>query len=455
MTARSTLATRTTLLTTGVAVAAVVIAFFASYPLLAKATDSQVRRNLARQATLITAALDRTSATANGVPALRPAVRKLIEQLRQEQGIDVVRITPRGVQSGGTLPSAYVSRLLAGSAVSAVSDIGNGREDLEGRPVASGGAVALLQPVSRRSELLAPIRKRLGIALVLGLAVAILAGLVLARRVSKPLRAAAAGAHRLAMGERGVAIEAIGPAEVAEVAEALTALDRALTTSEQRQRDFLLSVSHELRTPLTSIRGFAEALEDGIAGDATQAGATIKAESIRLERLVSDLLDLARLDAVDFRVELETVDLCGLVDAAGVVWSSRAAAAGCEVTVERPDSAVLARADAGRLRQVLDGLADNALRVAPEGTPIVFAVRSEQGWAVLEVRDGGPGLTDDDCRIAFQRAVLHDRYRGSRRVGTGVGLALVAGLVERMDGSASAGHAPEGGASFQIRLPAG
>jgi two-component system sensor histidine kinase BaeS len=85
----------------------------------------------------------------------------------------------------------------------------------------------------------------------------------------------------------------------------------------------------------------------------------------------------------------------------------------------------------------------------------VLAARAHPagGWAVVEVRDGGPGLTDDDLRVAFDRGALYARYRGVRRVGTGFGLALVHGLAERLGGVALAGRAPEGGAAFAVLLP--
>jgi two-component system OmpR family sensor kinase len=91
--------------------------------------------------------------------------------------------------------------------------------------------------------------------------------------------------------------------------------------------------------------------------------------------------------------------------------------------------------------------------VTPAGEPIVFAVRPAGTGIEVQVRDGGPGLTPDDCKVAFDRSALYDRYRGLRRVGTGVGLALVAGLAGRLGGTAEAGRAPEGGACFTVRLP--
>jgi two-component system sensor histidine kinase BaeS len=108
--------------------------------------------------------------------------------------------------------------------------------------------------------------------------------------------------------------------------------------------------------------------------------------------------------------------------------------------------------DPQRLRQAVDGLLDNAVRITPRGRPVVLACAVAGSTAVLAVRDGGPGLTDDDLAVAFDRGALHERYRGRRQVGTGVGLALVDRLVTRQGGTVSAGHAPEGGAAFTVRL---
>jgi two-component system sensor histidine kinase BaeS len=108
------------------------------------------------------------------------------------------------------------------------------------------------------------------------------------------------------------------------------------------------------------------------------------------------------------------------------------------------------------VRQILDGLFENALRVTPRGEPIILSVRAEPELAtvLLEVRDGGPGLTDADLAVAFERSVLYERYRGIRQVGTGLGLAIVDGLTHRLGGTVEAGHSAEGGARFTVRLPA-
>ena len=121
--------------------------------------------------------------------------------------------------------------------------------------------------------------------------------------------------------------------------------------------------------------------------------------------------------------------------------------------LEPPGEPLETVTDPLRLRQIVDNLAENALRVTPAGAPIVLAVRREGDLVVVEVRDGGPGLTADDLSVAFVPAELHSRYHGVRKVGTGIGLALVGSLATRLGGTAEAGHAAEGGARFTVRIP--
>jgi two-component system sensor histidine kinase BaeS len=121
--------------------------------------------------------------------------------------------------------------------------------------------------------------------------------------------------------------------------------------------------------------------------------------------------------------------------------------------VRLPDAPVLVETDPGRVRQVIDGLCENALRVVPAGALLVLAVHPGESGGVVEVRDGGPGFTDEDLQVAFERGALNRRYRGIRKVGSGLGLALAARLVARLGGRITAGHAPEGGAMFTVELP--
>jgi two-component system OmpR family sensor kinase len=457
---RTTLATRIAAVTVLASTLAVLIAAVVSLRLVRTTEQNSGRAVLRQDATLAVA-----SATANA-RATRIAIPiKTTELLRAGLQISAVVVQRDGTVTGpqgertvaaGLVSAAEVATLQSGRAVSAPREVGGVRTYVEGSPLDSGGGVVLYQRVADARAVSGSIWSRLLIALLAGLACAALAGVLLARRLARPLQHAAAAAHRLSTGARDVRLEPEGPAEVAEVAEALNVLTAALSTSEGRQRDFLLSISHELRTPLTAVKGYAEALADGvIAPEAVgPTGQVVLAEAGRLERLVSDLLDLARLGAENFRIDFGWVDVAALVQQAAVVWGDRCAREGVPFHAEIAPGPVMMNSDPTRLRQIIDGLAENALRVTPSGRPIVFALTATPVELVLQVRDGGPGLTEDDCRVAFDRSVLYDRYRGVRRVGTGVGLALVAGLAGRLGGRAEAGHAPEGGASFTVRFPA-
>lgn len=327
-------------------------------------------------------------------------------------------------------------------------------EDRAASVATAGPSTRQADRIERRAE--RRVTRAVLVSVALGLGVGALAGGAAARVLTGPLRRTAGAARALAGGRRDVRVPVEGPPEVAEVAAGMNALADALVASEGRQRRFLLSVSHELRNPLTAVRGFAESVADGVVtGDAARdAGGVILTEAGRLEHLVRDLLDLARLGADDFRLDLAPVDAAVVLDEAARVWSDRAG-----VTVERPGVPLPVRTDAARLRQVLDGLTDNAVRVTPAGRPVVLAARPPGPWdppgsrAVLEVRDGGPGLSPQDRAIAFEPGALGARYRDERPVGVGIGLSLVHGLVSRLGGVITVDEAPEGGARFTVTLP--
>jgi signal transduction histidine kinase len=448
--ARGSLAGRIALLTIAVTVITALVAGALSIGLILTADRDSARNELKRIANATELAADR----AGQVP-----VRRTLNALNVQFAV----ISPRGVVTGPSqlardaATSEDVTRLLAGGTVSTSRRVDGHRVLIEGRGSSSGGFLL----VQRQSDALAGVGRavrRIVVALIIGVAVAAALALLFARRLARPLRRTAEAAHALASGRRDVVVQPEGPVEVAEVGAAVNTLAANLAYSEGRQRGFLMSVSHELRTPLTAITGYAESLAEGVVppDDAARVGQVMLDEAHRLDRLVADLLDLARLDAADFRIDVVDTDVVALVQAAADVWSARCAAAGVRFFLDVPDGPLRTRTDPARLRQALDGLLENALRVTPSGAPIMLVALAGSGPlpVVLEVRDGGPGLSDSDLAVAFDRSALYERYRGVRRVGTGLGLAIVHGLVSRLGGTVEAGHAAEGGARFTIRLPA-
>lgn len=441
---RSSLTLRTVLVTTLVALLAVLMTGLAALPLLRDAELRDQRQQLSQLADAAAASTQTSGPLTDQIQA------RLINTLRTEQ-VSLALVTPDG-QSPDGISEADLQPLWTNSRASFTYSVNRQTFMVEARLVTDTTGLLLIQPTSVSGFGLRELWGRIGLAIVIGGVLAAIAGAVLARRVTRPLRTLVNAADRLQAGDRHLRLEPEGPAEVADLAVALNRLGDGLAVSEERQRDFLLSVSHELRTPMTAIGGYAEALADGVVpvDDVPRVSSTMLSETQRLEALITDLLDLARLGAVEFPIDIVEVDLREVAQAADRVWSDRCAKEGIGWVLEIPDTPVTVNCDPGRTRQIIDNLVANALRYTPAGAPIVLQVGTDGPRGFLEVRDGGPGLSDDDLEVAFEPAELYSRYRSLRQVGTGVGLALVGRLATRLGGTASAGHAPEGGACFRV-----
>jgi two-component system OmpR family sensor kinase len=224
------------------------------------------------------------------------------------------------------------------------------------------------------------------------------------------------------------------------------------TETENRLRRFVADASHELRTPVTTIRGYAELFRDGGLTDEVELGEAMRRteqEAVRMGSLVDDLLLLARLDQ-GRPLEREPVDLRSIVaDAA------RDAAA---VDPHRPiatavDGPAVVLGDEGRVRQVVANLVSNALVHTPAGTPVELRLRHEDGHAVLEVSDRGPGMSPESAARAFERFYRADPSRSRHRGGSGLGLAIVQATIEAHGGSVSLRSGPGQGTTVTVQLP--
>ncbi len=437
---------RVTLVTIAVATLAVLVTGGISLQLVHQSSIDEARAQLAAQATLLSrlpAATTVTDLNERVALALGATEAGVVTANGQVTGPAAELLPPRLVREGAV--GIRVSTTVRGPA---------GLVLVEMRPRKGGGSLVLALPRDSVEAQAQGSILRILIALVIGLVVAVLAGALLSRWLARPLIGVAHTASRIAHGERGLPVQTTGPAEVIAVADALGALDGALASSEARQREFLLSISHELRTPLTALRGYAEAISDGMVGpaDLPGVGEVLIAETGRLDHFVADLLELARLEADDFTIKPVELNLGELLRATRDAWLGRATGLGVHLVVETQD--VRLHSDPRRLRQIVDGLVENALRVSPEGSGIRIAGWADASGISIEVRDAGPGLTAEDATQAFERGVLRERYRDSRPVGTGLGLSIAARLVSRLGGSIRAGTAVAGGAVFTVTLPA-
>ena len=282
------------------------------------------------------------------------------------------------------------------------------------------------------------------------LAVAALVAYWLARRFSKPLAEAAATTERIAAGDLGATMPVREPPEIAALATSINVMTERLREARDQERRFLLSVSHDLRTPLTSIRGYAEAIADGATNDPTRAAGVIVDETARLERLVQDLLDLARLGAHRFGLKLGPVDVAQLARTVGERFAAQAQGAGIGLEVDVPEPLWVV-ADGDRLVQVLDNLLENAFAFAR--ARIAIGTQRSGDQAVIWVADDGGGISPDLLSHVFEPHFTSDRA-SARRNGarTGLGLAIVAELAQAMGGGVRAESPVAGGVGTRLTV---
>jgi len=228
-----------------------------------------------------------------------------------------------------------------------------------------------------------------------------------------------------------------------------------LRRADQIRRDFVANVSHELRTPLTAIRGYVEALSerDASADESRRFLDIIMRHTLRMDRLVKDLLRLARLDAGQETLELAACDTHALADAVVADLAPDAAARHQQLDVAIAPGAELVRGDPAKLHDALGNLVANAIIYAPEGTTIRIEAAAEDGRVAVIVSDEGPGIPDGDLARVFERFYRVDKSRARDPGGTGLGLAIVKHLVELHGGTVRAENRTEGGARFVVTLP--
>ena len=409
----------------------ILVTLVAGALLTRRSLEQEALRSLSRQVDLIAA-----QRTANGTA---PEVGSFLATEQERLAI----LTPE--QAELLLPAKGAAAVRARSAATGSVEL-HGTRYLYAVRRNGSEALVLLRTAHNQASDWTPFLVGLGIAGAVGAALAALVAFVLARAVARPVSRVAEASRRLAAGEDPGKLREEGSGEVATLAAAFNHLSAELSRAQNAERAFLLSVSHELKTPLTAIRGHAEALTDGVLGE-REAGTVIERETGRLERLIRDLLDLARLRRRSFSARSETVDLgeAARETVARYQPQSRRFGVALSAVVE---PAALAAGDADRVLQAVSNLVENALRCTPRGG----AVRVLAAPGRLDIVDDGPGLGPDEVDRAFERFYLWDRYGADRPVGTGLGLAIVAELAAAMNGRVTVESAEAEGATFTLHL---
>ncbi|WP_439673591.1 ATP-binding protein [Embleya sp. MST-111070] len=287
-------------------------------------------------------------------------------------------------------------------------------------------------------------------ALILLLTAAV-TGLVAARLI-RPLRALTDAAGRMRDGDDATRVDLTADHEIGRLAQAFNDMAEHRSRLEEQRKEMVGDVAHELRTPLSNIRGWLEAVEDGVAVPDRAWTASLLEEALLLQHVIDDLQNLAEADAGRLGLRLESVSPYDVAEQVVAAHLARATAAGVELVVRGEPGAVL-RADPVRLRQMVGNLVSNAVRHTPAGGRVTVHVREDGSAVVFEVTDTGTGIAQDDLPHVFDRFWRADKSRNRRTGGTGLGLAIGRRLARAHDGEVTARSTLGEGSTFTIRLP--
>ncbi|MET9225894.1 HAMP domain-containing sensor histidine kinase [Lentzea sp. NPDC003310] len=275
-------------------------------------------------------------------------------------------------------------------------------------------------------------------------------------RITRPLRALTAAAQHMSGGGDIPPVPVRGQDEIAALTRAFNTMAANRAQLEQARKAMVSDVAHELRTPLSTIRGWLEAAEDGVSDLDPALITLLLKEALVLQHVVDDLQDLAVADAGSLRLTLERLNVAATLDQLQAAHEARAAQTGVTLTVAA-DPALAVRADALRLRQILDNLVSNALRHVPTGGSVAVTATAtataEDGAVVITVTDTGSGIAPEDLPHVFDRFWRADKSRSRATGGSGLGLAIVRKLVEAHSGTVDVISTTGVGTTFRVRLP--
>jgi signal transduction histidine kinase len=312
------------------------------------------------------------------------------------------------------------------------------------------GTLIVAKPTAELRERWFTLIRRLALAGLVGLLVAGALAWYLSRRITKPIESLADAADEIAEGHYDVDVPVVRSRdEIGHLAQRFGQMAERLQEASELERNFLMTVSHELRTPLTAIRGHVEALREGVAKDPDSQAASldvIAAEAARLERLVGDVLDLAKLDTRRFTLRNEEVDMGRLLERAYTTFAEQARQRGIEYTSDIKARPVIV-ADGDRVLQIISNLLSNAFRWTPDGGRVELALAQANGNVSVAVEDSGPGIPEDEQERIFRPFWSRDGG------GTGLGLAIARELAAAHGGRILLESEPGEGTTFTLVLP--
>lgn len=296
----------------------------------------------------------------------------------------------------------------------------------------------------------------LAVAVTVAVVTALVASWFLTRRVLRPVQAMARAAERIAGGDYAARVEVSNAGdELDALGQAFDQMAQELAATQRTRAEMLRDVAHELRTPLTSLRGYVDALSDGVLSATPETLQTLRGELSRVERLVDDLATISRAEERQLDLHVAAVPAGQLLESAVQSASRAFSAAGVELRSEIDAGLPLILVDADRIQQVLANLLDNALRHTPAPGVVTVLGRRRGASVDLIVADTGDGIDREHLRRVFERFYRVDAGRSRQLGGSGIGLAIARALTDAHGGSIRADSRGTGqGSTFIVTLPA-
>jgi signal transduction histidine kinase len=309
-----------------------------------------------------------------------------------------------------------------------------------------------IEPSETHAMFVASVHSYLIDASIVAAILAALLSFLLTRTVLRPLSQMNEVSQHIAAGDYTARVEVRSQDEVGQLGHAFNRMADNLEKIERLRRTMVVDLAHELRTPLTSLRGYLEAIDDGVVDPSTETLRILQDEIMRLVRLVESLNQLTKADAARAYLERQEVDLLALIGQALELDRFAFGSRGIDVETAFPDTSLTVNADRDKLFQVLRNLTQNAWQYTPTGGRLRVAVAVEPRAVTVSFANSSSGLSDEDLPLIFERFYRAEKSRSRESGGAGIGLAIVKELVEAHGGSV--GVARDGGdVRFWFSLP--
>ncbi len=288
---------------------------------------------------------------------------------------------------------------------------------------------------------------------LLAIAIALLLTFVLSRRISRPVQALTLAAKRLGAGDFSHRVETRDRGEFAELAQTFNSMAADLERNERLRRSMVADAAHELRTPLTNIRGYLEAMSDGVVPSSPEALRSLNEEAALLSRIVDDLQELSLAEAGELTLTRQPEDIGQLVRSAVAAMQGQALSKGVALGVDLPELLPEVNVDRHRINEVLHNLLSNAVTHTPGGGSVTVSARQTDHRLEVTVSDNGEGIPPDELPNIFERFYRVDKSRARATGGSGLGLTITRRLVEAHGGTVSAHSELGKGSRFTFTLP--